>query len=256
MESQASTVKGPRLAGTYDRFPDTSWTLLSNARKQCAEGVRAREVFARRYQRPVQEFLLTLLRDPEKAEELSQEFFTRLSGPGKLLERANPEKGTFHGFLKQALRNLATDYHRRNRKEALLTHPDQATAEAWEFLEMHDPSGADAAFHRAWVEVTLAEALTRVRALCRKRRQEVHLELFEARYLSETDFVPSWDELGASHGMDEKAARDRAETVARHFRFVLRRMLRSELTADGGCGHVTEEVINKEIKALLSPLRD
>jgi hypothetical protein len=84
----------------------------------------------------------------------------------------------------------------------------------------------------------------------------MHLELFEARYLGEADLAPSWDELGARHGMDQKTARDRADTVARHFRLVLRRMLRNEITAPGGSGHVTEAAIDEEIKALLSPLRD
>jgi RNA polymerase sigma factor (sigma-70 family) len=236
-------------------FPETSWTLLAKARGRSEEGALAREEFARRYYGPVWEFLRVLVRDQEKARDLSQEFFTRLSESRGLLERADAEKGPFRNYLQKALRNLVIDYHRRNRKEALDRHSDQAAAEGREVPELAEFAAADAAFHHAWVKVTLAEALTRVRALCLERKQDVHLALFEARYLCRADRAPSWEELGAHYGMDQKTARDRAETVVRHFRIVLRRMLRNEITVHPGA-RVTEAAIDEEIKALLSPLRD
>jgi hypothetical protein len=102
--------------------------------------------------------------------------------------------------------------------------------------------------------------LTRVRALCLKRKQEVHLGLFEARYLGEAEMAPTWDELGARYGMDQKAARERADTVVRHFRLILRRMLRNEIEVPGGSAaqrpQVREAAIDQEIRALLSPLKD
>ena len=242
--------------GVGERFPETSWTLLAKAREQGDNGARARENFAQRYYRPVHEFLLILVQDADQAQDLAQEFFARLSGPGGVLEHARPERGAFRNYLQRALRNLVIDCQRRNRRETFETHPDQASAGSWDVMELPGFPAAEAAFHYAWVKVTLAEALVRVRALCLKRKQAVHLDLFEARYLGETDLAPSWEELGARYGMDQKTARDRADTVARHFRLVLRRMLRSEITAPGGSGQIAEAAIDEEIKALLSPLRD
>ncbi len=112
---------------------------------------------------------------------------------------------------------------------------------------------AESAFHRAWVELILTDALTRVRMLCLQRNQKIHLELFEARYLSESEIPPSWAELGGRHGMDERAARERADTVARHFRMILRRMLREEIKVPGG-GQVDDDTVDEEIKLLLSPI--
>jgi len=256
MKLEAAGHKGGgSLAEVDERFPETSWTLLAKAREQCDEGVRARELFARRYYRPVREFVLMLVQDAEKAQELSQEFFAKLSGSGGLLEHASPDKGRFHNFLKRALRNLVIDHHRRSRGERLQTHPDQANDGGWDVLELADFTAAEAVFHCEWVKVTLAEALTRVRSLCLERGQEIHLDLFEKRYLNDANLVPSWDELGTPYGMDQKTARERADTVARHFRFVLRRMLRNEITVPGGA-RATEAVIDEEIKALLSPLKD
>ena len=242
--------------GVRERFPDTSWTLLARARKQCDDGARAREDFAQRYYCPVRDFLLVLVQDAEQAQDLAQEFFTRLSGPGGLFDRANREKGTFRDYLRQALRNLVIDYHRRNRKEARQTHPDQGSVGAWDDLDPQGFPAAETAFHHAWVKVTLAEALTQVRAVCRERKQEVHLQLFEARYLGEADRAPSWEALGLRYGMDQKTARGRADTVVRHFRLVLRRMLRNEIMVPGGRGQLAEAAIDEEIEALLSPLQD
>jgi DNA-directed RNA polymerase specialized sigma24 family protein len=204
---------------------------------------------------------MLLVQDGEQAQELAQEFFTRLSGgTGGLLERARPEKGAFRDYLRESLRNLVRDCYRRNRTEGLQTHPDQASAGGWEVIELPGYPAAEAAFHHEWVKATLAEALTRVRALCTKRNQQVHLDLFEARYLSEADVAPSWEELGARYSMDQKTARERADTVARHFRLVLRRMLHNEITPPDRSGRwrpqVMEAAIDEEIKALLSPLKD
>lgn len=239
-----------------DRFPETSWTLLANARKRTDEGARARDDFAHRYYRPVLEFLLVLVQDSEQARELAQDFFVRLTAPGGILERANPERGALRDYLQKVLRNLVIDCHRRDRKRDLETHPDQASAGAWELMEIAGYSTAEAAFHQAWVKVTLAEALSRVRGLCNKRKQDIHLDLFEARYLTEVHPPPTWEELGARHGLDQVAARDRADTVARHFRLVLRRMLRNEIAVADGRHQVIDAAIDEEIRALLSPLKD
>jgi len=82
-----------------------------------------------------------------------------------------------------------------------------------------------------------------------------HLALFEARYLCDSDAIPSWEELGARYSMEQKTARTRAETVARHFRLVLRRMLRQQVVVPGSGraagAQVAEAAIDKEIEALL-----
>jgi hypothetical protein len=130
----------------------------------------------------------------------------------------------------------------------------------WDSLDLPAFRSAESAFHNAWVRAKLAEALTRVRAICIEREQRAHLDMFEARYLCEADRVPSWEELGEKYGMDQKTARTRTDTVARHFRLVLRRMLRQEVTlprtSGGRQGNETEAAIDKEIEALLAPLKD
>ena len=236
----------------YDRFPETSWTLLSKACRRCEEGNRAREDFAQRYYRPVYGYLLALVRDDDKAKDLAQEFFARISESGGLLEHANRDKGGFRNYLRTALRNLVIDHQRRDGKQALRSSWDQESdSSSWQVEGTS--AAAESAFHQEWVQLTLEDALTRVRYLCGKKKQDLHLQLFEARYLSEADSSPSWEELGRKHGIDQKTARERSDTVARHFRIVLRRMLRNDVRIREGAS-VSDDAIDDEIRTLLSPL--
>jgi len=242
-----------------DRFPDTSWTLLERACEQQPDGLRAREDFAERYHRPILEFLMVIVGDADLAQDLTQEFFARLTRHGSLFRHAAREQGTFRTYLMSALRHLAIDHHRRARREANDAHPDQWSDGGWDTLNPPAFPSAEAAFHSAWVKTVLAEALAQVRKTCEERDQQVHLHLFEGRYLAPLDRVPSWEELGAKYELDQKTARTRADTVARHFRSVLRRMLRQQITvagaAGGGQAASTEAAIDREIEALLGPLQ-
>jgi hypothetical protein len=92
----------------------------------------------------------------------------------------------------------------------------------------------------------LETALEKVRQICATRGQQEHFELFRGRYYGDAPDQPSWRELGERFGLDEKAARNRTETVGRHFRFVLREMLAAE------AGSV--EAVDEEIAALLALL--
>lgn len=209
----------------------------------------------RRYERPVREFLVVLLNDTEKARDLAQDFFAKLSSPSGMLQHVDREKGPFRKYLQQALRNLVTDYHRHSRKHAHVTHLDETHPGSGEIPELAELPSAEAAFHHEWVKMTLAEALTRVRSYCVERNQAAHFELFAGRYLCDGNQAPSWSELGARYGMDQRTARERADTVVRQFRKVLRNMLRSEIIMKEGTA-VTEGAIDEEIKMLLSPLKD
>jgi RNA polymerase sigma factor (sigma-70 family) len=236
-------------------FPDTSWTLLERAREDCAEGLCAREIFIERYSGPVEQFLRVIVRDGDTARDLSQEFFSRLSEPARgVLQRAEREKGAFRRYLQQCLRNLARDYYRQQRKE-VLRGGGGTDHVPWETVGVSLVPQADGAFHQAWVRMVLSDVLKQVRDLCRRRKQEMHFELFTARYLEDEARPISWEELGARHGVDQRVARERAATVSRHFRLILRKTLRDSIMVPGG-RRATDREIDGEIKALLSPLRD
>jgi DNA-directed RNA polymerase specialized sigma24 family protein len=227
-----------RLDDTLERpssrapLPATSWTLLAEATSD--HGDAARNELVARYYRPVRAYLGAIVRDSERTDELTQAFFEQVVLSGRLLRAADRQRGTFRALLKQALRNFVTDDHRRRQVATRRdVHPDGDT-QGWDAIGDDVGQSAELDYHQAWVRALLDLALARVREACLSRGQEAHYQLFTGRYLSGSGVPPSWRELGAPLGIDEKAARNRTETVARHFRLVLRRMLIEETGSPGG----------------------
>ena len=225
-----------RLDDTLERpaarapLPPTSWTLLAEATR---DGT-ARNELVSRYFRPVRAYIGAIVRDTERTDELTQAFIERIMLSGRLLQAADRQRGSFRALLKQALRNFVTDDLRRRQIASHRdVHPDSGT-QGWDAIGNDVGQSAESEYHQAWVRALLDLALARVRETCLARGQEAHFQLFSGRYLSGSAEPPSWRELGAAHGIDEKAARNRTETVARHFRLVLRRMLIDETGSAGG----------------------
>ena len=231
-------------------FPSTSWTLLGVARGASTQAHEARNEFARRYRQPVLNYFAALTRDRSEAEELAQGFFEKLADSGGVVAGADRSRGRFRHYLKRALSNHWKSWirsqHQHKRDRGLEVHPDGWTGSGWDQLDLHAQGTPEAAFHAGWVRSLLDDALKRVRIICKQKKQTEHYELFLGRYLCDATEPPSWRELGAKFGLDEKAARSKTETVARHFRLVLRDILREE----GG----SEESVDEELSALLALL--
>ena len=231
-------------------FPSTSRTLLGQARGAGAQADQAREEFARRYHRPVMNYFAALTRDRDQAKELAQGFFEKVAASGGVVAGASRSRGRFRHYLKRAVSNYWKSElrfrNRQKRKASEELHPDGWTSPGWDRLELQAQESPEAAFHNGWVRSLLDDALTRVRAICEQKKQTEHYQLFIGMYLCDAPEPPSWRELGAAVGIDEKAARSRTETVARHFRLVLREILREEAG--------TEESVDEEIAALLALL--
>jgi RNA polymerase sigma factor (sigma-70 family) len=230
---------GPQVPGI--RFPDTSWTLLELARGEDEAAKVALAEFIRRYHRPVHAYLAAIVHDPVQAEDLTQEFFARVVLTGRLLAHVDRARGRLRPYLKQALRHFVTDWHRKRVREPRPDVEPDAKSGGWDAYPAEDP-GPDAAFHTAWVQALLETVLNQVRTICEAKGQQQHLELFLGRYLSESVEPPSWKVLGRAYGLDEKTARTRAETVARHFRMVLQTLLIDETGS--------ERAANEEINIL------
>jgi RNA polymerase sigma-70 factor (ECF subfamily) len=131
----------------------TQWTLVFQAHQGQAETVSAaqRELM-QRYCGAVYRYLLGALRDPDAAEELSQEFALRfVRGDFK---RADPERGRFRDFVKTAIYHLIVDHHRRRQKQPspLPTESHQVPAAE------PDPHADDEAFLNRWREELLDRA--------------------------------------------------------------------------------------------------
>ena len=64
--------------------------------------------------------------------------------------RADPHKGRFRSYLKQAIRNFLVDEHRRERRSVTPEVRPDALQEGWDSIATASSPGPDAALLRAW----------------------------------------------------------------------------------------------------------
>jgi RNA polymerase sigma factor (sigma-70 family) len=228
------------------QFPSTRWELLADASKRGDQSPAALNEFANRYYAAVRAFIAAVTRNPVDADDLTQRFFETVVLSGRLLMRADPEKGGFRPYLKQSIRNFLVDEHRR---QARSVNPDvrpDALDEGWNSVATEPTPGPDAELLRAWARSLVGMAVERLETICAENGQEQHFRLFVHRYVSDPDNPPSWRDVGAAFGLDEKIARSRADTAVRHFRVLLRNLIASDMGSEKG--------IDEELQAVIAVL--
>jgi RNA polymerase sigma-70 factor (ECF subfamily) len=93
----------------------TSWSLLEDAHAGPADRVTAaRQLLIERYAGAVRRYLLAVLRDPDAADDLTQDF--ALSVLRGVFHRADPFRGRFRTYVKTALVHLIARHRKRKRQ--------------------------------------------------------------------------------------------------------------------------------------------
>jgi DNA-directed RNA polymerase specialized sigma24 family protein len=217
-QTDRGTRPQPQSSGAL--FPDTSWTLLRHASLRSPEATEAISEFTERYYGAVTAYISAIVRDRSYAEELTQQFFLTIVLTGRLVSRADRATGSFRPYLKQSIRNFVIDDHRRRERTHEWFQLD-GRLEAVKATGHIDDPAPDALLIREWASGIVKMALARVETMSKERGQEVHFQLFALRFLGECDGLAPWKGVGAAFGLDEKAARSRAEVIVRRFRAVL-----------------------------------
>lgn len=184
-----------------------------------------------------------MIRDQGEAEDLAQRFFETVVLSGRLLGRADPQKGSFRPYLKQAIRNFLVDEHRRDLRSVSSDVRPDAIEGGWDTIPAEASPGPDAELLRAWARSLVGLAVARLEALCEEKGQRQHFDLFMHRYVQDPDHPPPWREVGRAFQLDEKIARSRAETAARHFRVLLRNLIASDVGSGEDIDHELQAVI-------------
>jgi RNA polymerase sigma-70 factor (ECF subfamily) len=150
----------------------TLWTLVQRAHGSVAPTTAdAQEQLISRYGGAIRRYLLGAVRDPDKADELFQEFALRFVHGD--LKGATPERGRFRDYVKGVLGHLIADHHNRERRAPavlsgpLTEPPDYSTPE----LEL------DRAFTENWRDELLARAWTALASLEQRSGQPFYTVL-------------------------------------------------------------------------------
>lgn len=215
---------------TSAEFQTTHWSLVHDAR-----GDRSHlETLLRQYWAPVYAFIRRQgYRGPD-ASDLTQEFLARVVIGRDMVNRADPARGRFRAFLKQALRNFLIDQHRVGRhSRGSATGPRRPLSLHGESGEvLHEPEFTDEMsreFDRQWAATLVEITLTRLEDASRREHMTHHWEAFRINVLGPalhgTDPL-DLPALGAQVGVaDATQLSNMLQTMKRRFRRMLREVV-------------------------------
>jgi RNA polymerase sigma-70 factor (ECF subfamily) len=144
----------------------TLWAVVSQALAGPPEAVSAaQQQLLRRYRGAAYRYLLASVRDPDVADDLTQEFALRFI-QGRL-RGADPRHGRFRDYLKGVLAHLIADHYRRRPPRPL---PGRAREPA-------APADDDGAFLASWRQEVLARAWEALEAVEDRTGQPFHTVL-------------------------------------------------------------------------------
>jgi RNA polymerase sigma-70 factor (ECF subfamily) len=232
------------------RFVTTRWSLVLAARDRAVPGWRdALSDLCRAYWYPLYSFARRLGKDPEEAQDLTQEFFARLLEKDTL-RHVHPEKGRFRSFLLAAFKNFVTDEARRASAEkrggghAPVSFDLPVAEGRWAREPSHDDT-PEREFERRWALALLERAMVRLRSDYERSGKEHSFEVLK-RFLPGGGGPVTYAEAARELGIREVAIK----VTIHRFRRRFRKILLEEI------GHTvsTPEEVESEIQHLLEAL--
>jgi RNA polymerase sigma factor (sigma-70 family) len=216
------------------RFATTRWSVVLAAGH--GSGTRSRDALARlceTYWYPLYSFTRRWGHDADQAQDLTQEFFTRLIEKHDLV-RVDPARGRFRSFLLAALKHFLLND--RDREHAAKRNHGQApmalefeTAEGRFRLEPADRETPERAFERQWALTVLDRTLQRLRAEHDKAGKSRSFEHLKGALTGEKS--ASYVDLATEMKMTEGAVKVAVHRMRRRFGELLREEI-AETVAD------------------------
>lgn len=149
-------------------FATTQWSVVLRAvDPSSSQAANALEQLCRAYWYPLYAYVRRKGHGPHEAQDLTQEFFTRLLA-GEGLATVDRSKGRFRSFLLASMNHLlANEYHRERAQKrgggAAHFSLDALAAEERYGVEPVDQLGPDKLFERRWAETLLDRVVARLR---------------------------------------------------------------------------------------------
>ncbi len=244
-----SRKSGRTAAG---RFPTTHWSMiLRGSDLATPEGRERVDRLCRSYWAPVYAYIrIRWHKSPQDAEDLTQAFFTLIL-TREYLARLRPERGSFRGFLKRALKNFLIDDKRafevRKSVRRTLRLDDGERADLERSLASADAS-PDKAYDREWARCVVRGALQDLEKALARAGKQAYFEAFQAYYRTdpsasdpetcagflrkEESGRPTYRDIGARVAMSESEVRNRLYYCRRVLERCLHRRIRDTVEND------------------------
>ncbi len=192
-------------------FDTTHWSRVLEASGDDPDTARtALEQLCRTYWRPVYAFVRGRGYSPEDAQDLTQEFFSRLIASGGLAT-ADPAKGRFRSFLlASATHFLANDWDRTHAQKrgggAPVFSLDDPETERWIQEGVNENSTPETLFERRWAETLLESVLLRTREDWNRRDKLERFDLLKG-FLTDRRGEVSFTNVAGQLGLSVPALR-------------------------------------------------
>jgi RNA polymerase sigma-70 factor (ECF subfamily) len=233
-------------------FPSTQWSRVIAAGDPASPGARtAIAALCEAYWYPIYAFVRRRGNDPDRAADLTQEFFARLLEKDylKAVDRA---KGRFRSFLLAACTHFLANERDRaravkrggGRPPLSIAVPD---AEGRYRAEPAHELTAERLYHRRWALTLLNGVLERLGEESRRAGKGPLYERLKLGLTGAEGAVP-YARVGAELGLSEAAIKKAAERLRRRFRELLRERIAETLSHPA---EVDDEI--RDLFAILGP---
>lgn len=235
---------------TQASFPTTQWSRVIAAGDPNGPGAReSLTALCGIYWYPLYAYVRKRGHSPEQAQDLTQDFFTRLLEKG-LIAEADPNRGRFRAFLRAVCFDfLANEHDRRNAKKrgggrAALSI-DAEDAEGRYAKEYSHDLTPERIFDRTWALTLLSRVLDELK---REYENGGRLSLFEdlKGFLIDGAQAVPYQDLASKLGVSEGAARVAVHRLRRRYGYLLREQIAA--TVDDPAD------VDDEIRALFAAL--
>jgi RNA polymerase sigma-70 factor (ECF subfamily) len=238
---------GKPVGPATSAFPMTRWSLVTRAGMPGSPEARAAlEELCAAYWYPLYAFIRRKGNPPDRALDLTQDFFARLLEKNLLLA-VDRRKGRFRGFLRVACSNFLIDAWRQRREVSATAIPiDGRAAEGRYVIEPADDMTPERLFDRAWALTLLERVLGLLGAeYALSRRAELFDQLKVV--LTEGKGAVRAADLGARLGMSEEAVYTAGHRLRRRYREILQEQIAATLD--------DPSELDDEIRSLFDALR-
>ena len=211
-------------SGDANQFRTTHWSVvLLSAQTQVPGSRTALADLCQLYWYPLYAFVRRRGYSASDAQDLTQEFFTRLLEKG-WLEGVDQERGRFRSFLLAATKHFLSNERDRAAAQKRgggkkLLPLDSGEAESRYALEPVDPITAERIFDRRWALTLLDQVLSRLRREFTASGKE---ELFNELKQTLTGDASSYAQIGERLGMTEGAVKVAAHRLRGRYRDLIR----------------------------------
>lgn len=218
------------LGGDQRQFPPTTWGLLAGMQAG-AQRQQEFEVLCRRYWKPIYCFIRYAWRKNDAdAKDLAQAYFMWLM-EHDVLSRYTVEVGSFRAYLKGVLRNFlrASERHAGRVKRGGAAEHLPLSSELADLGDvLPDPAAEspEEAFDKAWFRELIARGTQRAKDEERAAGRDVRVALFEAYDLAPPGTSPTYEDVGAPHGLGRTAVRNHLFAMRERVRNAIRAELR------------------------------